>query len=203
MKCNFCGAHIGKDEELCPECGKYIFDVGSTASSAREAETTANQITSAAESGEPRANSVRFNYGEYIRVTTVVYILMSVVFLNVAILALSAYIGAGYVYGIAGAVVAVMYLYGGLSKYKREKDCFVEINETTVFGTVPLEKSGKATRSFEIKLADVLSVQRLNGSKNCPPTVTIFTDKEDEAVVLYCTSKKLLKKVTEELKNRI
>lgn len=200
MKCKHCGAKLGKTDEICPNCSKFVSD------KAAETPVIQTEITSTeTKIPDPRfsESDTVFDYKDHI-LASLLWSLGFALFFGILLVFFSfddSYFSSEDFYSLVLAVVVIgLSVFSGVATYINEKKCFIVITDEKVYGTIP--KGMLDTTDFEVEISDIVCVEKEGfHGKHSTPKIVIVTKENN--IEIKASSSKLLSAFKNKLQERI
>lgn len=189
MKCDFCGKRIKKNEETCPNCGKFV-----------SRDTIPAEETLTASDG-----TVTIRYSDYISRTVIANIIQIVgCIVLTAVFPLTDLLDGGFVRAktifscVLFVILAVLTVFNTAFAVVQSKHCYISFSEDKISGVAPSKFA--ETEEFCINTADVTAFAAISSLWRSVPEAIICCG--DERFGIKCHNNKLLSAVKKELKIR-
>lgn len=182
MKCQSCGARVKNNEEMCPECGKYIVRESNQEYSAPPAEEVDIEQLEAAEAEvmKPTApTSAEYHYKDHLLLPTLLKGGMGLAIIIFMIY----YMCTSMRFRLLPssritAVLAILFggfsIFSAVASFIQQKNCYLDISDSKVSGVIPVGMFD--TEHFEIDIADIVCVEKTDfHSKNSSPKVILIS----------------------------
>lgn len=214
MKCRNCGARVKRSEEICPECGKYIAAENEhvlthTAPARKEIdcdvlekaeESVKNIDVLTADTSKPE----KFIFKDYLLLPSIIRMGVGILTFVVCVLSMSEarfYIRSSSIGSTAIVIIFAFFcIFNAISSIIQERNCFIEITDDKVFGTIP--KGTFDTEDFELNIEDIVAAEKEGfHSKHANPKVQIIT--AENQITVRASSTHMLSDLADALEKRI